>query len=65
MTEQERKDIQEAIETVGSFKKALEAMLTLGEDVWAEQESMHCQLAIQALQRWLDSDREDREHDEA
>ena len=63
MTEQERKDIKNAISEIKRKISLDEYIISIG---------MACrvpipayQLAIRALRRWLDEDREDREYDES
>ena len=67
MTEQERKDIQEALEDFEFSQQGIEADVEYGfcDRLNAARFTRIYAIAIRALRRWLDEDREDREHDEA
>lgn len=63
MTEQERNDIENAISAIKRQISLDEYIISIG--MACQLPISAYQLAIRALQRWLDEDREDREHDES
>lgn len=67
MTEQERKDIQEALIHYALSLEGLEYEVAHGlcDEQTAKRFKRIYIISAQSLRRWLDEDREDREHDEA
>jgi len=67
VTEQERKDIENAMQDFKSNIEHIEGDVKQGawDELSAAMSITSYRIAIRALRRWLDEDREDREHDEA
>lgn len=64
MTEQEREDIQEALDFMTEEVEVAEGAKKDGFSVSDAYLYAH-RKSVKALRRWLDVDREDREHDES